>query len=216
MTRHRPTEERRSQILDATLTCFLDDGFHASTVERIAKVAGLSKGAVYFHFESKRALLFALVDAEFARAEAVIDEALAETGAPLLRAARSFLSFLGSQSDPRHRFFLLAGEMAVHDAELRARLVAGHGLLLERVAQLLMLWAETAQVELPDPLMSAVMLKALADGLQGAWALGIQFDQQRLLRAAMSLMPAGLGPQRCPAPPKPPEPPADPPPARDA
>ena len=36
MTRHRPTEERRRQILDATLSCFLDEGFHATTVERIA------------------------------------------------------------------------------------------------------------------------------------------------------------------------------------
>lgn len=193
MTRHRPTEERRTQILDATLSCFLDEGFHVTTVERIAKVAGLSKGAVYFHFESKRALLFALVDGEFQRADAVVDEAMSETGAPLLRAARSFLTFLGSQGDPRHKFFLLAGEMAVNDPELRARLVEHHGRLLGRITELLQMWARTAQVELPDPEMSAVMLKAMADGLQGSWALGIQFDQARLLRAAMNLIALGAG-----------------------
>jgi AcrR family transcriptional regulator len=188
MTRHRPTEERRGQILDATLTCLLEEGFHATTVERIAKVAGLSKGAVYFHFESKSALLFALVDAEFQRAEALFDEALAEEGAPIQRAVSAFLSFMGSQGDPRHRFFLLAGEMALFDAELRERLVSQHQRLLDRITGLLSVWAETAQIALPDPEMWAIMIKALSDGLQGSWALGVRVDETRLLGAALALL----------------------------
>ena len=37
-------------------------GFNATTVDDIAKNAGLTKGAIYFHFENKTAILLALLD----------------------------------------------------------------------------------------------------------------------------------------------------------
>ncbi len=42
-------------------------GFHDFTVDEVCLQAGLSKGAFYVHFESKQALLLALLDEETAR-----------------------------------------------------------------------------------------------------------------------------------------------------
>ncbi len=57
----RRAEARPDEILDAALTLFETQGFAATTVEQIARQAGLSKGAVYLYFPSKDAVLEGLV-----------------------------------------------------------------------------------------------------------------------------------------------------------
>ncbi len=194
MTRHLPTEERRAQILDAARRCFLERGYQGTRVEDIADVAGLSKGAVYFHFESKRVLLDALVEDEFERAGRILDAAAGDDPPDdaLGAMAMAFLSFLGEPQDGRHRFFLLTGELAVHDEALRERLLTHHRSLVARIADLLGRWSAQADIALPDPEATAVLLKAMADGLQGAWGLGHTLDRGRLAAAALHLLLSGL------------------------
>ncbi len=185
MTSHRPTEERRAQILAAARDCFLAQGYHATKVDRIARAAGLSKGAVYFHFESKRALLEALVEAEFGRARAVIEgarDAAAVDGGLL-----ALLSFLGAPEDPRHRFFLLTGELAVHDAALSARLQTHHRHIIAAIEDLVRRWAAAAALSPAEVGGVAVLLKAMADGLQGSWALGVPADRAALFQGLAAL-----------------------------
>ena len=43
-------------------------GFHAATIEEIAAEAGLSNGAIYYNFESKGDLFFALLEERTERA----------------------------------------------------------------------------------------------------------------------------------------------------
>jgi AcrR family transcriptional regulator len=62
MTEHLNEDQRREQILDATMKLFVTKGFEQTTVEQIAHAAGLSKGAVYWYFKSKLEILFALTD----------------------------------------------------------------------------------------------------------------------------------------------------------
>jgi len=49
--------EKKQQILDAALTLFANLGFHETSISKIAKEAGISKGLLYNYFESKEALL---------------------------------------------------------------------------------------------------------------------------------------------------------------
>ena len=56
-TRRRLTaEERRSAILDAALTAFSQKGYHATSIDDIAREAGVSKALIYEHFASKQEL----------------------------------------------------------------------------------------------------------------------------------------------------------------
>jgi AcrR family transcriptional regulator len=56
-TRRRLTaEERRNGILDAALTAFSQKGYHATSLDDIAGVAGVSKALIYEHFASKQEL----------------------------------------------------------------------------------------------------------------------------------------------------------------
>ncbi len=52
----------RKQILDASLRLFSERGFTRTTVRDIARQAGITDAAIYYHFDSKRDLLVALVD----------------------------------------------------------------------------------------------------------------------------------------------------------
>jgi AcrR family transcriptional regulator len=66
-TRRRPNraekrEANRARILRAARAVFGARGFHAATIEEIADEAGLSNGAIYYNFESKGDLFFALLE----------------------------------------------------------------------------------------------------------------------------------------------------------
>ena len=53
---------RRKQIIDASRKLILKYGSEHVTVKRIAKEIGISDGAIYKHFKSKRQILYFLVD----------------------------------------------------------------------------------------------------------------------------------------------------------
>lgn len=60
--------ERREQILDVTLALVAGEGFHAVTIDAVARGAGITRPIVYGHFTDLPGLLHALVDRESARA----------------------------------------------------------------------------------------------------------------------------------------------------
>lgn len=57
----RPRAEREAEILDAARVIFAERGYGAAAVAEIAAQAGVVEGTVYSYFESKRALLIAVM-----------------------------------------------------------------------------------------------------------------------------------------------------------
>jgi len=59
MTRY-PTDHKantRTQLLDAARTEFRENGFEATSIDRLTQAAGLTRGGFYAHFKSKEALV---------------------------------------------------------------------------------------------------------------------------------------------------------------
>lgn len=54
-------EEKMALIMEVALEHFANKGFHATTITHIARYAGISKGLLYNYFESKEALLKAII-----------------------------------------------------------------------------------------------------------------------------------------------------------
>ncbi len=52
----------RKQILDASLHLFSRRGFARTTVRDIAREAGITDAAIFYHFHSKREVLESLVE----------------------------------------------------------------------------------------------------------------------------------------------------------
>jgi TetR/AcrR family acrAB operon transcriptional repressor len=53
--------ESRRDLMDIAIDSFARYGYQATSIDRIAKAAGLTKGAIYYHFKDKEDLLFAAV-----------------------------------------------------------------------------------------------------------------------------------------------------------
>lgn len=64
MPRRRGEEQpdTRTRLLDAAAKVFAEKGFAASSVDDVAAAAGMSKGAVYWNFDSKNDLIESLLD----------------------------------------------------------------------------------------------------------------------------------------------------------
>lgn len=54
-------EDSRRDLMDVAIDCFAKYGFQATSIDRIAKAAGVTKGALYYHFKDKEELLFEAV-----------------------------------------------------------------------------------------------------------------------------------------------------------
>lgn len=61
------THQTRERILLAAMQVFSQKGWQRSSLDEIAHAAGLTKGAIYWHFKNKNDLFFALLDARFQR-----------------------------------------------------------------------------------------------------------------------------------------------------
>ena len=46
-------EQTRNSILDAALTLFDEQGYTQTTLSSVARQAGVTRGAIYWHFENK-------------------------------------------------------------------------------------------------------------------------------------------------------------------
>lgn len=79
-------EERRQQILDATLRCVRRSGFHGASMADIAAEAKMSVGVIYRYFANKEAIIEAIVAndlaemrAKFAEWDSTPDDQLLDT-----------------------------------------------------------------------------------------------------------------------------------------
>jgi len=55
-------DNTKNQILEAALHVFVKSGFSKTTMDDIVSESGLSKGAIYHHYGSKKELFLALID----------------------------------------------------------------------------------------------------------------------------------------------------------
>ncbi len=64
----RPSDgNKKERILDAAVVEIAHRGFHATTVARIAKRAGVADGTIYLYFKNKEEILFSLFERAMGR-----------------------------------------------------------------------------------------------------------------------------------------------------
>jgi AcrR family transcriptional regulator len=157
--------ERREQLLDVTKRIAVQRGFHAISIEAVAREAGITRPIVYGHFSDLAGLLEALVDRETQRSIAQLDAVLdydlstGEAADTLLRSLRSYLEAVESDPDT-WRLVLMPTEGA--PAILHERIAHGRALVVEQLARAVAP-GFTPGSESPDPELTARMLSAFSD-----------------------------------------------------
>jgi AcrR family transcriptional regulator len=194
MTRHLPEQARRDQILAAARSCFIDRGYHPTRMEDIASTAGLSKGGVYFHFQSKQEVFDALVQEEFERSMNVL-KMVSEGESPVVEKmqtlAKYYLEYFSSAPDAP-RFFVVMGEMGLRDEALAKRLLEMQAAYIDQIARLIEQGVTESFLRPVDAHAIAGLLKALLDGVEGLQAIRYPIELPRLLGAGMELVLNGL------------------------
>lgn len=194
MTKHLTEAERRGQILRAARAVFIEKGYLAARVEDVAARAGLSKGAVYFYFQSKRDLLLALVQEEHETTYSFLESAEADfrpAAIKLLDLGKKYLDyFAGLKSPPR--FFLMMCEQGIRDEEIREELTAVHRRFVDAATLILAQGQSEGAFRKGDPAAMAQLLKAIIDGLAGEAAIGIRPDPERLMRDGIQVILYGI------------------------
>ncbi|WP_414439999.1 TetR/AcrR family transcriptional regulator [Burkholderia sp. 22PA0106] len=76
LTREASQAQTRIKLLEVAVAMFARDGYAATSLDRIAEVAGFSKGAVYSNFQGKEALFLEVLEAHGQRSLADLHAAI--------------------------------------------------------------------------------------------------------------------------------------------
>jgi AcrR family transcriptional regulator len=168
-TRAEQTAANRAAVLDAAWQVFCEVGYNAASLDRIAEVAGFSKGVVYSRFGSKADLFLALLERRIeqrAAANAVeADAALASGGDVIAAITRRMV--LDGERDHGWRLALLEFRLAAaRDHGLSGRYASLHADTVQRLADLVDAVASRTGIPPVEPAGSlATVVLALDAGL---------------------------------------------------
>lgn len=173
--RRRPPSSRadkkaatRSRLIDAAAAVFARKGFHGASVDDVAAEAGLTIGALYWHFGGKHELFLALVDQRVARRVGeirAVNERGTEPSALEREIERQFQRFIEREPE----WPLLYYEFWAYGArepQLSKRLTERRRAVQAAIAEGFEQRAQEYGVELPIPAAQiALGLNALMNGL---------------------------------------------------
>jgi AcrR family transcriptional regulator len=71
-----PASERRARVLDCACRVFSEGSYRGTTTAELARAAGVTEPILYRHFDSKRDLYLACLDATWERLRVLWDEAI--------------------------------------------------------------------------------------------------------------------------------------------
>lgn len=170
--------DRRAAILDAAMEAFASRGYHGTSIDDIASVAGISKALIYEHFTSKRDLHATLVaqqaDELFRRlrANAAPDR---EAEARLRGAVDAFLGFVEERREAWRALFRDAADPELGDVVEHVQRDA-----TAAIAALMLADPDTSADAEQDVEIVAQMLSGAVQALANWW-----YDHQDVPREAL-------------------------------
>ena len=114
------TEATRSALIGAARALFAEKGYAETSTPEIVKAAGVTRGALYHHFEDKEAVFRAVITEEFvAVADEITASAIAEPGSAIDALQLGSRGYLRAMEDPgRVRILLLDGPAVLGQIEV--------------------------------------------------------------------------------------------------
>ncbi|WP_347550990.1 TetR/AcrR family transcriptional regulator [Pseudalkalibacillus hwajinpoensis] len=97
--------EKKKLIIEAAMHLFAKKGFHSTSIQEIANESGISKGAVYLHFQSKDDVLYSIFAYHYEKLKANISEAKLDSITPEERLKK--LLYVQGQEILQHKEFII-------------------------------------------------------------------------------------------------------------
>ncbi len=119
------TANMRARLIAAARALFVEKGFAETSTPEVVRSAGVTRGALYHHFEDKEALFEAVVSVESEAVAQDIDKAATvTTDDPLLAGASAFFAAMGVPG--RARLMLVDGPSVLGHGKMDD-IIAIHG-----------------------------------------------------------------------------------------
>lgn len=141
---NRKEEQRISStesILNSAIGLFVRNGYRATTIDQIAAKAGLTKGAIYFYFKTKEAILLTLLEQAKKYVADPVDDLIDNEG---MTADSQLVRFIHNQSmlgltRPNHVLLLIlvSIEFAGTGGEIEAKVQAIYKSMYDRVGKMI-------------------------------------------------------------------------------
>ena len=170
--------EKRTEIIGAARTLFLDTGYEATSMASIAAAAGVASNTIYWYFRDKDELLVAVLDAELERGMAKF------LGAPATDTTSRLLRVVGQLEQARRLVATVHARMQIssvigawHDRfhALSETLIQSEmqqaGIATKKARALVKIWVFTIEGLLAHPMSDAEkrqICSSLADGLRAS------------------------------------------------
>ena len=155
------------QILMAARELFLSQGYGNTSMDAVAKHAGVSKSTLYAHFENKEQLFGAVVGTVRQR----LQDALTSVSTTHERDIRKMLGQIGTQfmryvTEPTSLtiFRVVIGEINQFPELGREMYQSGNSVLIRTVADFFQQWTHAGLLDVPDPMLAARQFLSLVKG----------------------------------------------------
>ncbi len=182
------TNERRAQILQAAATVFARNGVDGARMDDIVAESGLSKGSLYWYFDSKQEIVTALVD-EILRSEFEQLKLLIDAPGTVLERLTTFVDAHAAvfREHPTLgklglEFYAMSGRVP----QIKEFIRRYYRDYIEVLVELLAQGQSRGELDIDDPNELAVNLVCLLEGLTLLWALDAgEIDLPRQFRVAL-------------------------------
>jgi AcrR family transcriptional regulator len=164
----RKVEVRREEILVATIAEIERSGMSALRVSDIASSLGVSSGLVFYHFETKDALLVEALEYAVLRDADRLDQALAQAGEPIERLRRVLTSYGPTGAAHGWTLWIEAWSTSLREPTISASLRKLDRRWRNALEQVIVDGVATGDFTCADPKSAVARIGALLDGLSVA------------------------------------------------
>lgn len=156
--RRRDTQATRQALLDAGTALFAERGYAETTVETIARTAGVNKAMINYHFGGKRGLLMAIVIGVIDPARQRL-AAIAAGGEPADARLRAFVRVFGELAEAHPAFpALMLREMVAGGRHLEPPVFARVAAVFQLVQGIVDQGIREGRFRAVDPLLTHLSL----------------------------------------------------------
>jgi AcrR family transcriptional regulator len=188
-------QQRKKQILDAAERVFSERGFDKARMDDIVQESGLSKGALYWYYKSKDAIIRALLERIFISEMQNADE-LVEMEASASERLKLFVQFAIREYRRFETLLPLAYEfiaLAYRSKAVRQTLVGYYQHYTDLIARVIAQGIDRGEFKPCDPDVTALALMGMYEGIALLWFLDPgQVDLDRMAEQPLEIFLDGL------------------------
>ncbi|MGF9910688.1 TetR/AcrR family transcriptional regulator [Brevibacillus porteri] len=178
-------KDTRTRILDAAMRVFAKYGYAEATLDHVAADAGLTKGAVYWHFSNKSELYLTLCERSLSRNSKLIPQhvegILGSNNPPNALGAWIMDQFQECKTNPESFMLFFEFLTSSRDPDIKRKLHETFDQWYRQIGDMLTAYQENDMLRKDvDPMSMAVFIQSLLNGLHMAWLInpaGVQSER---------------------------------------